>query len=77
QIASHQNTNAKFGVEMMIKNVLALRLGFSAKPVEIFAGLGYTHRNLLLEVAFERHESLGYSPQISLTYRFDTKKSKD
>ncbi|MGL4909482.1 MAG: hypothetical protein ACRC3G_09125 [Bacteroidales bacterium] len=77
QLSSRHNPNVRFGIEMTIQQVLKLRLGVSAKPVEFFAGFGYTYRNLTLEMAFERHESLGYSPQISLLYCFKTNKKRD
>jgi hypothetical protein len=77
EIDSKQSVQAKGGAEFIVAKVLALRLGISAKPVEIYAGFGYTFRNFCIDVAFSRHETLGYSPQLSLTYNFaKNKKSR-
>jgi len=70
EVDSKQNVQLKGGFEATVAKVLALRLGVSAKPVEVFAGFGYTYKQLCIDVAFSRHETLGYSPQISLTYNF-------
>jgi hypothetical protein len=74
ELDSKQNTQVKGGAEFTVANVLALRLGISCKPVEVYAGFGYTFRNFCIDMAFSRHETLGYSPQISLTYSFTKRK---
>ncbi len=71
---SKQNVQAKFGAEFTVEKVLTLRLGVSAKPVELYAGFGYVYHNLRIDMAFSRHESLGYSPQVTLCYVFAERK---
>jgi len=70
EVDSRQSVQVKGGAELTVAQALALRLGVSAKPVEVYAGFGYTFRRLSIDMAFSRHETLSYSPQISLTYSF-------
>jgi hypothetical protein len=70
KIESEQAAQAKAGLEVVVLKTLALRLGVLVKPVELFAGFGYTYRTLRIDMAFSRHETLGYTPQISLSYSF-------
>ncbi|MDR2813152.1 MAG: hypothetical protein LBB79_00625 [Prevotellaceae bacterium] len=76
KIESEQAAQAKAGLEVVILKTLALRLGVLAKPVELLAGFGYTYRKLHIDMAFSRHETLGYSPQISLSYNFSQTQKK-
>lgn len=69
-IESEQAAQAKVGLEVVVLKALALRLGVLVKPVELFAGFGYTYRRLHIDMAFSRHETLGYTPQVSLSYCF-------
>ncbi|MDR3328757.1 MAG: hypothetical protein LBS63_01435 [Prevotellaceae bacterium] len=73
KISSTQAAQASAGVEVLVAKVLAVRLGVQLKPVEIYAGFGYTYRRLRIDMAFSRHEALGYSPQLSLSYCFPPK----
>jgi hypothetical protein len=71
---SDKPVQVKAGAEVHVVKSLALRLGVVAKPVELFAGFGYAYKQLQVDVAFSRHEVLGYSPQISLSYSFQPKR---
>ncbi len=75
-VDSKQNVQVKGGAEFTVAQVLALRFGVSAKPVKIYAGFGYNYKQLCIDMAFSRHETLGYSPQISLSYNFTKSKKK-
>jgi hypothetical protein len=70
KVESEQAVQTRAGLEVIVAKVLALRMGVLVKPVELYAGFGYTYRNLNIDMAFSRHETLGYTPQISLTYTF-------
>jgi len=70
EISSAQSSKIKMGIEYEPLPSLALRMGASAKPMELFAGAGYIHDNFSIDFAISRHEVLGYSPCISLTYNF-------
>jgi len=76
EVNSKGHIQLRGGFEATVAKVLALRLGVAAKPVEVYAGFGYTYRQLCIDVAFSRHETLGYSPQISLTYSFAGSKKR-
>jgi hypothetical protein len=65
---SGQAAQVKAGLEVVVAKVLALRLGALAKPAALHAGFGYVYRQLHIDMSFSRHEALGYTPQISLTY---------
>ncbi|MDR0414368.1 MAG: hypothetical protein LBH84_03025 [Prevotellaceae bacterium] len=67
KIESGQAMQAKAGLEVVVAQALALRMGVLVKPVELYAGFGYTYRKLHIDMSFSRHETLGYTPQISLT----------
>jgi hypothetical protein len=76
KIESEQAAQAKAGLEVTVRKTLALRLGVLVKPVELLAGFGYTYRRLHIDMAFSRHETLGYTPQVSLSYRFSQTQKK-
>ncbi|MDR0711450.1 MAG: hypothetical protein LBF67_03770 [Prevotellaceae bacterium] len=76
KIESEQAAQAKAGLEVVVLKTLALRLGVLVKPVEVFAGFGYTYRKLHIDMAFSRHETLRYTPQISLSYNFSQTQKK-
>ena len=76
EVDSKQNVQLKGGFEATVAKVLALRLGVSAKPAEVYAGFGYTYKRLCIDAAFSRHETLGYSPQVSLSYSFAKNKKR-
>lgn len=76
KIESEQAAQAQAGLEVVVRKTLALRLGVLLKPVELLAGFGYTYRRLHIDMAFSRHETLGYTPQLSLSYRFPPTQKK-
>ncbi|MDR1343184.1 MAG: hypothetical protein LBK18_08040 [Prevotellaceae bacterium] len=76
KIESEQAAQVKAGLEVVVAKVLALRLGALVKPVALHAGFGYTYRKLQIDMSFSRHETLGYTPQISLTYNLPKMQKK-
>lgn len=54
------------GIEYQFSDCFFLRGGLSGKPIRHSAGLGYRSRLFNLDVAFMHHETLGYTPSISL-----------
>lgn len=63
------------GIEYAFVPSLYARLGMSTEPLSVNAGLGLLYRNLSVDAAFGFHERLGYTPHISLSYRFAGRES--
>lgn len=62
----------KAGVEFMPIQNLAFRTGMASKPSLISLGVGYQVASLQMDMAFTRHEILGYTPHFSISYLFGT-----
>lgn len=62
--------NIGLGIEYQFADSFYLRGGVSGKPVRHSAGLGYKCRYFATDVAFVHHETLGYTPSISLIFNF-------
>jgi hypothetical protein len=58
------------GIEYGIASFLKARAGFNTQPLTVSAGVGFVFRGITLDFASSYHEQLGYSPHISLEYRF-------
>lgn len=58
--------NIRMGIEYQVSNNFFLRAGISGKPFRHCAGLGYRWRGITTDIAFEHHETLGYTPSFSL-----------
>ena len=69
-LENEQNGNLHLGLEYKIINELALRTGFSTNPAKISFGVGYTLNKIQIDVAVNKHQVLGYSPQISVGSNF-------
>ena len=69
-LESEQEGILKVGVEYRIFEQLQLRTGFSSNPAKNTFGVGYTLKNMQLDIAVNRHQILGYSPQISIRSTF-------
>lgn len=68
-----KDPNFKMGLEYTPINNLFFRTGFSTNPSLLGFGLGYRYRGLHFDFAFSKHQYLGYTPQVSLSYIFGTK----
>lgn len=58
----------KVGIEYVIIPELSLRGGVSTKPTTVYAGIGINLRRFKIDIASAFHQTLGASPEISITY---------
>jgi hypothetical protein len=58
--------NISTGLEYKFTEAFSLRFGLSGKPIQHSAGFGYKYKNVQVDVALAHHETLGYTPSISL-----------
>lgn len=63
----------KGGVEFEPIKSLAFRVGVASKPSLISMGVGYQISSIHIDLAFSRHEIMGYTPHFSLSYVFGSK----
>ena len=61
---------AKFGIEYRIIEEIYVRGGIASNPGLYAFGFGVNLKNLKLDFSSSVHQVLGFSPQISMTYRF-------
>ncbi len=59
----------KFGLEYTIMNKIFLRGGIATGPVQHSLGVGYVFGQFKADFSFARHQVLGYSPAVSVSYR--------
>jgi hypothetical protein len=62
--------NIRMGIEYQFSGSFFLRGGLSGKPIRHSAGLGYKCRYFQTDFALVHHETLGYTPSISLILNF-------
>ena len=70
ELESEKNAKLKLGLEYKIIKQLQLRTGFSTNPAKNSFGIGYTLNKIQLDIAVNRHQLLGYSPQFSVSSTF-------
>lgn len=58
------------GIQYLIMESLYLRGGFMTQPFTATFGLGYEIGKLSADVAFTRHQILGFTPHFSLQFQF-------
>jgi len=63
-----EKADARTGVEYQIIQMFALRGGLSANPFKQYAGFGVVYKSLNMDLAVSSQPTVGYSPQISLSY---------
>lgn len=63
----------KAGIEFVPINSFYLRAGMASNPSLLSFGLGYKISAIQIDMAFTRHEYLGYTPHFSLAYTFGDK----
>jgi len=56
------------GIEYMAVENLYLRAGTSGSPSRLAFGIGYKWSQFQIDIAAIHNQTLGYSPQVSLTY---------
>lgn len=64
------NTSFKLGIEFIPIKGLSFRAGMASEPSLFSLGVGYQISSLQMDIAFTRHEILGYTPHFSVSYRF-------
>lgn len=64
------HTDLSVGVNYMPMTWLVTRGGLSVNPFMRYAGLGIVFNRFNVDVATSFHAELGYSPQVSIDYRF-------
>ena len=62
------------GIDFELVDDFFLRMGVGSEPNLLAFGFGYHAKNIIIDIAFSKHEYLGYSPHISLVYHFNKKK---
>ena len=62
--------NIRMGLEYQFVERFYVRVGISGKPIHHSAGIGYKCRYFATDVAFVHHETLGYTPSISMIFNF-------
>lgn len=60
------------GLEYGVLDFLRIRAGASTAPVTLSAGLGLDYKGFEFDFANTLHEYLGYTPSVSLSYRFNS-----
>lgn len=60
---------ARFGIEYFTNEIIYLRVGYASNPSLSSFGFGLKFSNFQLDIASSYHNTLGFSPQISLSYR--------
>jgi hypothetical protein len=63
------NPIIKSGLEYHITDPLYLRMGISSNPFQSSFGFGILMKNFNIDFSASYHSILGYSPQVSLSYR--------
>ena len=58
------------GIEYNLMRWVSLRGGVSINPFKQYTGIGITYNKIQLDIAVTSHPTLGFSPQIALTYEF-------
>ena len=58
------------GIEYLNSKNIAFRIGYNSLSEKLTFGLGFKLKNLIIDLASNMHQTLGYSPQISLIYEF-------
>jgi hypothetical protein len=58
------------GMEYTILEKLFIRAGFSGKPYQLSAGLGFQVKKLIVDMATSYNQYLGNSPSVSFQYQF-------
>ncbi|MCX2430627.1 hypothetical protein [Pedobacter sp. GR22-10] len=65
-----QPIDVRIGIEYQLFDLLSLRGGLSTKPFKQYAGFGINCKKFVLDMATTYEASLGYAPQIAISYVF-------
>ncbi len=72
EVHSHSKLGKGFnsGLEYHNPKNFAFRIGYSSMNDKLTFGVGLKIKNFVIDLASSMHSILGYSPQLSLTYKF-------
>lgn len=65
-----EKTNYKFGLEYDIGNYLISRIGIATQPTLFTFGFGVRYNQLIFDIGTGYHQSLGFTPAVSLLFKF-------
>lgn len=65
------------GAEYRVLDLIAIRAGISTNPTLNSFGFGFYFKDLVLDIAASYHQTLGFSPQVGLSYAPSKKKEKE
>lgn len=65
-----RRTVFKAGAEMGVIESLYLRAGIASDPFHSSFGLGYIFGGIIADIAFTRHQVLGFTPHFTISYIF-------
>ncbi len=68
--SSQDGNTFHYGVEYAFSEQIYLRAGYSTNPSCVSFGCGYSFSVFTVDIATKWHQTLGFSPQGSLIYRF-------
>jgi hypothetical protein len=67
----YDEISPQFGIDYSLFKSMSFRSGVSFNPVEVCFGAGWIAlKKINIDFAFYHHEILGYSPQLSMSYKF-------
>jgi hypothetical protein len=66
----------KFGGEHLLFDFLYIRTGIMHNPVKYSFGLGIEYKGFYGDIGFISHPELGYSPHLSIYYRFSSNENE-
>lgn len=64
------DARVKLGIEHQFVKDLFIRLGVSSKPNQISFGIGYQYKIVKMNLAYSKHQNLGYTPSFDLNISF-------
>lgn len=66
-----EKTIYKFGLEYLLNDYFSVRSGISTQPTLFSFGMGLTLKKWVLDIGTAYHQTLGFTPRISLYFSFD------
>ncbi|MGB4095014.1 MAG: hypothetical protein GX048_02495 [Bacteroidales bacterium] len=67
---SDKKASVRFGTNFSFNDKLYVRGGFQTTPSRVSFGVGYRITNFIIDVSSSWHQTLGFSPAISMSYSF-------
>ncbi len=72
-----QKAMFKAGIEYKAVKELYLRIGIATNPTLSSFGFGLNLKDIKIDISTSYHQTLGFSPQLSLTYNFNKKETEN